>query len=408
MPTRADPAVSIVLPTFNRADVIGRAIDSVRRQTFEEWELLIVDDGSTDGTAALLEGLDPRLVVIRQENAGVYVARNTGLARARGRFITFLDSDDAWAPHYLELSAAFLAHHAEAAFVTTEFWEDWGQGPAVKHDLHEVREKYPRQAKAIGSTLFSLPPDEIDDYLRLYTWRAPVGEWGRAALERAGIETAWVYRGHIFAHMRFGYLNWLPTTMLTRAALDTVGPFATHTRSAADYGFLGRLARAFPANMIAVPGATKFDRSAGGQQLRQDHLASGGGSYQFARDLLAHFDQLYPLRDDPETAVLRRHLCLKTGRAAMAVGRREEARALLREAAAPARFLWRAYPGLAWAQVAPSDRVLATGLRAAARAGELASGVLRGEINLARVARRLRRTLFDTDARPAAPPASPG
>ncbi|HLK88726.1 MAG TPA: glycosyltransferase family 2 protein [Polyangia bacterium] len=292
MPTRSVPAVSIVLPTFNRADVIGRAIDSVRRQSFQDWELLIVDDGSTDGTAALLEGLDPRLVIIRQENAGVYSARNNGLLHARGRFITFLDSDDAWAPHYLELSAAFLAHHPEAAFVTTEFWEDWGQGPAVKHDLYEVRQKYPRQAKAIGSTLFSLPPDETDDYLRLYTWRAPVGDWGRAALAQAGLDSAYVYRGHIFAHMRFGYLNWLPTTMLTRAALDAVGPFATNTRSAADYGFLGRLARAFPANMIAVPGATKFDRSTGGQQLRQDHLASGAGSYQFARDLLSHFEAL--------------------------------------------------------------------------------------------------------------------
>ncbi len=408
MPTPSAPAVSIVLPTFNRADVIGRALESVRAQSFEDWELLVVDDGSTDGTAEQIAGFDPRLVVVRQENAGVYAARNAGPARARGRLITFLDSDDAWAPHYLALTAGFLTHHPEAAFVTTEFWEDWGEGPAVRHDLHEVRDKYPRQARAVGSALFALPPDESDDYLRLYTWREPAGAWGRAALDRAGVESAYVYRGHIFSHLRFGYLNWLPTTMLTRAALEAVGPFDTDTRSAADYGFLGRLARAFPAHMIGVPSATKFERAAAGDPLRQDHLASGGGAYRFACDLLTHFDRLYPMREDRETALLRRHLCLKAGRAAMALGMRTEARAWLREAAAPQAFLWRAYPGLAWARVAPSDRLLARGARVVTRATAVAAGMVRGELSLARAARRFRRGATGSSARPPAPPASSG
>ena len=63
------PAVSIVLPTFNRGDVLGRAIESVRRQTFTDWELLLVDDGSTDGTAERWTGVDPRIVVIREIQA---------------------------------------------------------------------------------------------------------------------------------------------------------------------------------------------------------------------------------------------------------------------------------------------------------------------------------------------------
>ena len=103
----AAPAVSIVLPTFNRVDVIGRALDSVRQQTFGDFELLVIDDGSTDGTAELVAGLgDPRIRVVRQANAGVYVARNLGLREACGRWITFLDSDDAWAPQFLELVKA--------------------------------------------------------------------------------------------------------------------------------------------------------------------------------------------------------------------------------------------------------------------------------------------------------------
>src|SRR5512144_325229 len=95
-PVGGTPAISIILPTFNRRDTIARAIDSIRQQTFPDWELIVIDDGSTDGTAEAIAGLDPRLRVVRQENQGCYAARNTGLGVARGRLITFMDSDDAW------------------------------------------------------------------------------------------------------------------------------------------------------------------------------------------------------------------------------------------------------------------------------------------------------------------------
>jgi glycosyltransferase involved in cell wall biosynthesis len=343
------PAVSIVLPTFNRGDVLARAIESVLKQTFADWELLLVDDGSTDGTAERWSGVDPRIVVIRQENAGVYTARNTGLAKARADWITFLDSDDEWYPYYLELTTAFLAHHRDADYVTTEFWQDWGNGPAERHDLYEVRDKYPRRAALVGSSLFSLPPGETDPYMRLYSTREPIGDWGRGILQRANLGEANVYRGRIFEHLRFGYLNWLPTTMVTRRAVDTIGPFATHTRSAADYHFLCRLARAFPASMIAVPCATKHERGGSGNRLTQDHLATGQGAYRFSKNLLGFFDEMFvaPGGGDPEIALLRRHSSLAAGRAALALGMRAEARAHLREAASLRRVLWRAYPALA-------------------------------------------------------------
>jgi glycosyltransferase involved in cell wall biosynthesis len=385
------PAVSIVLPTYNRADVIGQAVDSVRRQTFEDWELLVVDDGSTDGSAELLAGLDRRIEVIRQENAGVYAARNTGLGRARGRWIAFLDSDDQWAPHYLDLVTSFLNHHPDAAFVTTEFWEDWGGDARVRHDLHEVRDRYPRVAKAVGSRLFALPPGETDDYLRVYTARRTVGAWGQRALATAGVPFAHSYHGHIFSHMRFGYLNWLPTTTVTRAALTAVGPFATRTRSTADYRFLCRLARLFEANMIAVPSATKFERAPDGRALRNDHLASGRGGYQFAVNMLSYFDEIYgdPMRGEPEIALLRRHYCLRAGRAALLLGLRAEARTHFREARALKGVLWRAYAGSAVARLAPSDRLAGAGARAATRAWNFAEAVGRGDVTIARLRQRL-------------------
>ena len=91
----AEPLVSIVMPAYNAAAYIGEAVDSVLAQTWTNWELLIVNDGSTDGTQAYLDSLhDPRIRVFRQDNHGVSAARNLALAAARGECITFLDADD--------------------------------------------------------------------------------------------------------------------------------------------------------------------------------------------------------------------------------------------------------------------------------------------------------------------------
>ena len=118
------PEVSIIMPTFNRRDIITRAIDSIRRQTFVDWELIIVDDGSSDGTAEAVSGLDERIRLIRQENQGCYVARNAGLRVAAGRWLAFMDSDDEWLPHFLELTTGFLRAFPEDHIVLTEFFED--------------------------------------------------------------------------------------------------------------------------------------------------------------------------------------------------------------------------------------------------------------------------------------------
>jgi len=97
----AAPIVSIVMPTHNHANFIAEAIESVRMQTFDQWELLIVDDGSTDDTRAVVEPFlkeDARIRYIRQEeNKGIAFTRNNGVAQSQGRHIAMLDSDDAWA-----------------------------------------------------------------------------------------------------------------------------------------------------------------------------------------------------------------------------------------------------------------------------------------------------------------------
>lgn len=103
-------AVSVVIPTFNRAHLLPVAIQSVRSQTIADIEIIVVDDGSTDATASVVEGIsDPLVRSLRHSvNRGAAAARNTGISVARGRHIAFLDSDDMWLPHKLERQLACL------------------------------------------------------------------------------------------------------------------------------------------------------------------------------------------------------------------------------------------------------------------------------------------------------------
>lgn len=119
------PLVSIVIPTYNRARDLGRALESVRAQTFADWEALVVDNHSTDDTAAVVAAFrDPRIAMHAIHNDGVIAAsRNLGIQRATGELIAFLDSDDWWAPRKLEASVGALLEGADVVY----------------HDLFSVR-----------------------------------------------------------------------------------------------------------------------------------------------------------------------------------------------------------------------------------------------------------------------------
>ncbi|WP_170947155.1 glycosyltransferase family 2 protein [Bordetella genomosp. 2] len=112
------PAVSIVMPAYNAGRFIGAAIDSVLAQTCQDWELIVVDDASTDGTAGLVRAYQQRDARIRHErqprNQGVAAARNRALEMARGRYVAFLDSDDTWEPAKLARQLAFMEQSGAA------------------------------------------------------------------------------------------------------------------------------------------------------------------------------------------------------------------------------------------------------------------------------------------------------
>jgi len=120
------PVVSVIIPTYNRAHVLPRALDSVANQTYTDYEVIVVDDGSTDGTADLISTfakLRGRISYIRVErNRGAAAARNRGIDDARGTYIAFLDADDEWAPTKLAMQVAlFAAAPPEVGLITTRY-----------------------------------------------------------------------------------------------------------------------------------------------------------------------------------------------------------------------------------------------------------------------------------------------
>jgi glycosyltransferase involved in cell wall biosynthesis len=115
------PTVSVIIPTYNCEAYIRETIDSILDQTFQEFELIVVDDGSTDGTQGIVESYGAQVRLVRQSNAGVCVARNRGIREARGKYICLMDHDDFWFPDKLATQARLLEGSPETGVVFSEF-----------------------------------------------------------------------------------------------------------------------------------------------------------------------------------------------------------------------------------------------------------------------------------------------
>ena len=119
--SRNKPFFSVIIPVFNRKEFIERAVNSVLSQDLQDYELIIVDDGSTDGLDNVIFRSD--IIVIRKENGGVSSARNAGIRKASGEYIAFLDSDDEWKSNKLSLQQKFIVENPEIRIFQSD--EEW-------------------------------------------------------------------------------------------------------------------------------------------------------------------------------------------------------------------------------------------------------------------------------------------
>ena len=139
----AEFTVSVVIPALNEGPRVGRAIQSVLRQTHPVNEIIVVDDGSTDNTAEAVARFGDAVVLIRQANQGAAAARNAGLRRAGSEWVAFLDADDEWLPDHIEAARESISRHPEVVWYSAAFEQRSESGahlyraqadPALLHD----------------------------------------------------------------------------------------------------------------------------------------------------------------------------------------------------------------------------------------------------------------------------------
>jgi glycosyltransferase involved in cell wall biosynthesis len=148
----ASPLVSTVIPTYDRRGLIERAVDSALAQTYRTQEVIVVDDGSTDGTGELLrERYGERIRYVWQRNGGVSNARNQGMRLARGDFIALLDSDDLWEPTKVEKQVGFLRAHPDFGMVLTDVRRVDGAGNPI--DVFRRRDVIRADGDALADVL---------------------------------------------------------------------------------------------------------------------------------------------------------------------------------------------------------------------------------------------------------------
>ena len=195
------PLVSVIIPAYNCADYIVESIESALAQDYPNKEIIVVDDGSTDDTVATLSAFDGKITVIRQENAGSAVARNTGIKASSGEFIAFLDSDDLWFPGKLSLQVEYMEAHPDIGLV----YHDW-----MVWELDDNGTFAPLDIPTLPADRLATDPDN----------------------------SGWIYR-RLFSES----IIHTTAAMLRRELVDKAGVFDTELRKGQDYEYWFRISR---------------------------------------------------------------------------------------------------------------------------------------------------------------------
>ncbi|MCC7181522.1 MAG: glycosyltransferase [Acidobacteria bacterium] len=237
------PLVSVVIPTFNRADLVGQAIDSVLGQTLDDFEVVVVDDGSTDGTEEKIREYGDRVRFVRTPHRGIAHARNIGTSHARGRYLTFLDSDDLFYPYALELQTNLLERFPGVAFVCAEMSGFDNGGFFDRYHLTTYHSSAYR--------------DPSITYERIFKNRIPldaVGGIPSTLLEEdSSAITRYVYTGNVFETYLVNLVLCQNTVMLRREVAEEAGERNERVAYWEELDYLLRICRRHEVCFVDVP-----------------------------------------------------------------------------------------------------------------------------------------------------------
>ncbi len=229
--------VSVIIPTYNRADLLVQAVDSVHMQSMKDMEIIVVDDGSN---VPVVEKIPPssNLHIIRQENSGLNAARNSGLKVAQGDFIALLDDDDLWFPYKTEIQLAVMERYPEVSFVFSDFTVFNYEGVKADSGL---------------SVLYDFPSSVVANWDHII----PAQEMG-FPLPPNGRDYR-ILIGSLYQQLLYGPYVLPSTAICRREAIQRKDPFPEHNIHCGDWRFFTELTRNAPCAFVALP--TAMNRS---------------------------------------------------------------------------------------------------------------------------------------------------
>jgi len=267
--------VSVVIPAYNAAATLPDTLDSVLAQTWPRIEIVVVDDGSRDGTPDVLARYAPRVRAIRQANGGLAAARNTGLAAARGQFIALLDADDLCEPERIGAQVALMAARPDVVLCGSEFscFDDGGvvAGRFARHYYSRLG------GAADGPAAFFDETASID-----------IAPWLARSPAAAVPMPTWV--GDVYRHLALGNFMHPPTVMFRRELVARIGVFDRAIPNCCDWEWLVRAARAGKFAFIDRP-LLRYRRS-------MAQMSGPRHKLQLYSDILANLHRF--AQDDPE------------------------------------------------------------------------------------------------------------
>jgi len=237
-PAAAAPLVSVAIPAYNAQHTIAQTLESVLAQTHAPLDIVVVDDGSTDGTWDVLQRYRQQVRLIRQDNAGIGAARNAGVQAARGDFIALLDADDLCRPERIAVQLRYLQTHPDVLLCSSDFAAFDSSGPLAPSYCGVyyqrcsaarggVRARYPHAGR------FALLPDE--------------------AARHAGRNEVAVYWGAVYDELIQGNFIHPPTVMFRREALQRAGAFDAQIKIICEWEWFVRVARAGAVAYLDLP-----------------------------------------------------------------------------------------------------------------------------------------------------------
>lgn len=229
------PLVSIVIPAFNAGSVIGECLESALLQRYPNIEVIVVDDGSEDDTAKVVDSFGSRVKYFYQPNAGLASARNTGHGLARGTLLAWLDADDLCDPDRIALQTSFLMKNESSGMVSSNF--------SAFNELGDISERY---AETYYSTLAQYGLNELYSDSRMFS--PENSEW--LSKEYKGIR---VFHGNIYKHLVWGNFVHPPTVMFRKSLLQHTGPLDTNIPNSEDWEFFIRCSRIVDFGFLDIP-----------------------------------------------------------------------------------------------------------------------------------------------------------